>query len=540
MRISALILCRNSSSRLRSKHFKKIGDKFLIEHTINCIYQHKLINEVYIATGPYSKNKIFKNKLVSKYPNLKFYFHRNENKVVERIFFLSKKIKNKNLLIISGDCPIIDFRFLNRIFNKFKLKNYDFSISNKKLQHEGILLSKRNIWRNINLNCNNQKLQEHPSLYIRNNFQKYKYMTIPYDIKDLNKNIRMSVDTKSDLDFFNLIFSICKKKNIEFNYENLIANKKYKFINSHVFQKNVNFEVKKKIYIITAKNKLLGLGHYKRSLVLKREISERLSVIPRIILIKNEYDLKKFKKKLIANVKRLDRLYIFDIPKKFFTQIQKVYTSNPKIIIDNFTKNEKDVSIIPTLRRPKYSNLFGSKFLILDREILLRYLIWKIHKPKYQYDFVILTGGSFQMSAPTYSSLIKLSKKKKLIFILGPFIKSSVIESLKKNKIDFFINPENYFDIILNSKGVIARFGNSVHEAIALKKKPIIFSYRDDQNRKKDIGYLIKQGFAHNFNYQKLIKFSKKSNPKKLKNMSFGAKNVISIIKHYYKNKNYE
>ena len=50
--------------------------------------------------------------------------------------------------------------------------------------------------------CTNDKLQEHPSLYIRNNFQKYKYMTIPYENRDLSKNIRMSVDTQSDLDFF--------------------------------------------------------------------------------------------------------------------------------------------------------------------------------------------------------------------------------------------------------------------------------------------------------------------------------------------------
>lgn len=535
MSTTAVILCRYSSSRLKGKHFKKIGDKFIIEHTIENLNLHKDISEIYIATGPYKKNYIFKNKLYKKYPKLKFYFHNNENKVVERIFFLSKKIKNKNLLIISGDCPIIDFRFLNKIFEKFKLNNYDFSISSKKLQHEGILLSKRSIWRNINLNCNNEKLQEHPSLYLRNNFQKYKYMTIPYDNKDLNKNIRMSVDTQSDLDFFNLIFLICKNKNIEFNYQNLIANKKYKFINSHVHQKSVNFEAKKKIYIITTKNKFLGLGHYKRSLVLKREITERLAIIPKIILIKNEYDLIILKKKLILNEKKLNKLYIFDIPKKFFTKIQDVQTSCPKIVIDNFVKNKKDISIIPALRRPKYSKLFGSKFLILDREILFRYLVWKIYRPRYQYDFVILTGGTFQMNKVIYSNLIKLSKKKKLVFVLGPFVKSSIKDSLKKNKIDFFINPKNYFDIILNSKVVIARFGNSVHEAIALQKKPIIFLYNDDPNRKKDINYLIKQGFANHFNYQKLIKLSKKNNHKKLKNMSFGAKSVISIIEHYYK-----
>lgn len=114
-------------------------------------------------------------------------------------------------------------------------------------------------------------------------------------------------------------------------------------------------------------------------------------------------------------------------------------------------------------------------------------------------------------------------------------MKSSIKDSLKKNKINFFTNPKNYFDIILNAKSVITRFGNSVHETIALKKKPSIFLYKDDQNRKKDINYLVKEGFANYFNYEKLIKLSEKSNPKKLKNMSFGAKNVISIIKHYYK-----
>lgn len=535
MKTSAFILCRSSSSRLRGKHFKKIGNKFLVEHTLDNIYQHKNINEIYIATGPYKKNKIFKNKLSSKYPNLKFYFHKNENKVVERIFFLSKKITNKNLLIISGDCPIIDYRFLNGIFKKFENKNYDFSISNKKLQHEGILLSRTSIWKNINLNCVNEKLQEHPSLYIRNNFKKYRYMTIPYENKDLNNNIRMSVDTKSDLDFFNIIFLICKKQKIDFNYDNLIANKRYRFLNSHVSQKDINFEVKKKIYIISVKNKFLGLGHYKRSLVIKREITERLSVIPKLILIKNKYELMNLKQKLVLGKKKLDRLYIFDLPKNFFSKIENVHTSFPKIVIDNFVKNKKDISIIPALRKPKNSKLSGSKFLILDREILYRYFFWKICNSKYQYDFVILTGGTFSVSKLVYSNLIKLSKKKKLVFILGPFVKSMIKNSLKKNKINFFNNPKNYFDIILKSKNVIARFGNSVHEAIALNKKPSIFLFKDDQNRKNDINYLIKQGFANNFSYQKLIKQTKKYIPTKLKYMSFGAKNVISIVEHYYK-----
>ena len=79
--------------------------------------------------------------------------------------------------------------------------------------------------------------------------------------------------------------------------------------------------------------------------MIKREISERLSVIPKIILVTNEYDLIKLKNDLIINAKNLNRLYIFDIPKNFLKSSKSLY-SKSKIIIDNFTKNKMDLSII--------------------------------------------------------------------------------------------------------------------------------------------------------------------------------------------------
>ena len=42
-----------------------------------------------------AKNKIFKNKLISKYPNIKFYFHKNEKSSRKNIFFYQKKLKTK-------------------------------------------------------------------------------------------------------------------------------------------------------------------------------------------------------------------------------------------------------------------------------------------------------------------------------------------------------------------------------------------------------------------------------------------------------------
>ena len=53
--LSAIILCRSESSRLKNKHFCKIGKKYLIEIIIDKLLSNKYVNEVYIASGPYKK-----------------------------------------------------------------------------------------------------------------------------------------------------------------------------------------------------------------------------------------------------------------------------------------------------------------------------------------------------------------------------------------------------------------------------------------------------------------------------------------------------
>ena len=53
--ITAIVLCRSNSSRLKNKHFYKIGGKPLLEIIVDKLSNIKLINEIYIATG--SKKK---------------------------------------------------------------------------------------------------------------------------------------------------------------------------------------------------------------------------------------------------------------------------------------------------------------------------------------------------------------------------------------------------------------------------------------------------------------------------------------------------
>jgi spore coat polysaccharide biosynthesis protein SpsF (cytidylyltransferase family) len=531
MAITAIILCRKESTRLKAKHFKKIGNKHLINYTIDSLKKINFINEIYIATGGKAKNYIFKEKLKNKYPELKFYFHKNENRVVERLYFLSKKITNQKLLIISGDCPIIDNIFVNNMILNFNKEDFDFSYSKIKLQHEGILLCKKKIWKKINQRCDNDVLQEHPSLYLKKNLINFNYLVTPFKKIDLYKGFRMSVDTQSDLDFFNINYLICKKKKLEFNYENLIKNVKYKEINSHVNQKNENFNKSLNILIVTVKNKKFGLGHYHRAHTLKREIVERLSIVPKIILIKNLKTCMKIKKNIYINQNNLSAIYIFDLPDLYFKFFDNLnYKNNKNIIVDNYSRNSQNYTLIPSLVHNEKTIIKKKQNLILDRKINFSYYLWKLNKKNYLYDFLVIMGGTFQIKNKMLHDLIKLNKDRKIIFILGPFVKNTTKAFLKNLGFNYFVNPKNYFDIMLRSKNIISRFGVSVYEAIYLNIKPWIYFCNDNSQRRKDIKKLIKFGFANNYNIKKLVKF-KNENPIILKkNINLGARKIVNII----------
>ena len=130
--ITAIILARCDSSRLPKKHFLKIGDKSLLEITTENLLRNNLISEIYLGTGKKKENILFKKYLNLKYKDkVNIYFHKNSNNVTERIYDLTKKINTKYTLLISGDCCLIDNKFINRLYSQLNKSNNNFIKSKK-------------------------------------------------------------------------------------------------------------------------------------------------------------------------------------------------------------------------------------------------------------------------------------------------------------------------------------------------------------------------------------------------------------------------
>ena len=530
--ISAIILARCNSSRLPNKHFYKIGDKRLIDINIQNLLLNKLIKNIYLGTGNVKENIKFKKYLDKNYKKkINIYFHKNSENVTERIYYLTKKINTKYTVLISGDCCLVDNNFITRLYNQLTLSNKDFIKSKKKLIHEGITLFRTQSWKKVYESTSETYQKEHPGYVVKEYpklFNICDYKPLKYEI---GKNLRLSIDTESDLNFFNSHYYYLKDRGKNFNLKNVIRSNNFNFLNAHVMQKKASINKEPKICIITMSSKKVGIGHLSRSKVLLREINETISSNVKLLVIGKKlreqssiYQKKiKFISKLSNSLFYKYEKIILDLPKKNFDKVKdNLLNRKNVVVIDNYRNLKNTKFIIPCIRKikSKNDNLFSGKdFLILSRDILKeRRNIKKTHKN------LLFLSGSGNLNNNIFNFLKK--NKKNTDLIIGPLISKNELQSIKKNKINFIINPENIFNKIVNANDVYCKFGVSTFEIIALNKKPIVFNFNEKGERKKDINTLYKLGLIKIFKNNKLI--FKKS---KLKiDINFALKNIINVI----------
>ena len=359
--ITAIINARATSERLNKKHLYRIGNKTIFEHTIDKLLNIKEVKKIYLASGSRKNNYDYEKFIKSKYKNkINFFYYNNENDVTGRIYNLSKKIDTKYSLMISGDCPLIDTSFIKRIYKNLSSNiHYDFIYPKNNLIHEGIKLFKTSSWKLVNLHSKNKIFKENPGFIVKQNPGKFnilEYKPQKYELKKLN--IRFSIDTLSDLEFFNYVFLELKRKRLKFEIKNIFKIKNLKILNSHVLQRNP-YDTKKIINLVTTYNSIIGYGHYKRILSLKRELEERIFCKINLYILNKD----KNNNKVIVKINNDKQLTIIDLPLNYLNSfIKKIKYFDKIVIIDKILKNKKFTYLIPNLYYPQ-KKVAGKIFL---------------------------------------------------------------------------------------------------------------------------------------------------------------------------------
>ena len=118
------------------------------------------------------------------------------------------KIKTRFTILISGDCCLVDNFLIKRLYNQIIKKKADFIKSEKKLIHEGVNLFRTKIWKKVYEMTKKDYQKEHPGFVVKEYPKLFKICNFAPLNYEIGKKFRLSVDTQSDLDFFNVVFNI--------------------------------------------------------------------------------------------------------------------------------------------------------------------------------------------------------------------------------------------------------------------------------------------------------------------------------------------
>lgn len=528
MKVTAIILCRENSSRLKKKHFKKIGSLTVLEIIINNLKKLDYVDKIVIATGSKKKNpnyeKFIKQKKIKK---VNFFYHNKEENVTERVFFATQKFNNTYTLLISGDCILLDKKFIDYYFkkicyfNKFEFVNF-LKKKNFYLGYEGIKFFRTSNWKKVNDFSKTRILQENPGYAVSLYPNKFKIKNILAEKNFyLKSKVRLSIDTQSDLDFFRLL-DLKKKESQDIQLSTIKENIKLKKINHHVMQRIPEYLDNKKIILLTIKSKKFGLGHYKRMLTIKREILETSTSNIKLINIE-KYNLNKLK-----NIKNSN--LVIDVPFIILRKLEKKIDgiSNRIVLIDQTKSIFRNKLLIvpslyiePGLRR---KIIYGKNYLIVRRDLYFTFL--KENKIKTKNKVLVLNGGS---NIPKLNILSQIKKNFNLPcdIHLGQYAKNeNKINSIKENY--HVISNIDPLKLFFRYSKFIIRLGVTVYELLAIKKNPWII-LRDEKSeiRRKTIFYLYRKGYIN-------ILEKKKYNNKKIQ-INPGCQRIVKLIINYFK-----
>ena len=240
-KIFSIVQARIESTRLRGKVLKKIKGKHSILILLDRLSKCKQIEKIIVAI-PKSKQNNYLKKILLK--NNYDVFEGSQNDVINRYYNCAKKLSAKHILRITGDCPLIDSKLVDKILKIYKENNFDY-VSNvqrrsfpdgmdievfsfKKLQEANeILISKSD--------------REHVTKYFlrSDKIKKYNF----FQRKDYS-NIRITLDTKYDFQLIDKIFNnfnnfyFSLDDIIEFYHKNTLLFDRYKKLSEQInFQK---------------------------------------------------------------------------------------------------------------------------------------------------------------------------------------------------------------------------------------------------------------------------------------------------------------
>lgn len=247
-KIGVIIQARSGSKRLPNKihlPLPKHGNVSVLENVVNRCRQSELIDEIILATTT-NKSDDSVEKLGEKM-NVSVYRGEEDN-VLSRYYYAAKKYDIDTIVRITGDCPFIDYRVIDRLIEEHKKNGNDYTSNTLERTFPHGMDTEV-----FNHSVLSTAFEEATKQHEREHVTPFIYKTNPenYQIQQISReedssNIRITLDTEEDYMALCALYDQFERD--DFSCEDIIAIYKERdwlfSINNNIEQKQqyTNFE----------------------------------------------------------------------------------------------------------------------------------------------------------------------------------------------------------------------------------------------------------------------------------------------------------
>ena len=242
----AFIVARLTSSRLRGKQMRYIGDKTILDWVVWHLKQCKQIDEIVIATVAEPENRPLIE--FAKTRGIQCYWYEGEVEHVTTRLRTAAEVFNADIcLLISADCPLLHAPALDdlvgEIRSSIELDQIDIkpNLEGEPAMMQGVIVARKKAWQRADDLSDTPDLKEHqfPIIYRRPELFNRKGIVLNQDIYSVPR--RLSVDTPADLRFqtalYNKLIECGKDYTLPNALKLLVDEPEIVQINAHVHQR---------------------------------------------------------------------------------------------------------------------------------------------------------------------------------------------------------------------------------------------------------------------------------------------------------------
>ena len=202
--IAAIIQARLGSTRTPGKTMKLIGNKPLLEYSVERTRLARYIDKVIVATTTSDKDHLISEWCKEKGIDS---FRGSEDDVLDRYFQTASHFKADIIVRVTSDCPFVDPQIVDLLILSLKVFGADYAsnrIKNRSWPHGlDVEVFTFNALKTAWKNGKEKREREHVTPYIMGHPELFKHIEVPLE-EDLS-HYRLTVDYPEDLEFTRIL-----------------------------------------------------------------------------------------------------------------------------------------------------------------------------------------------------------------------------------------------------------------------------------------------------------------------------------------------